>query len=50
MLSPEAFEGWCKGIGIAPYARALMDQIRLPLRAIVPGTSDEICFSLDCDG
>src|SRR5216683_1075115 len=42
MLSPEAFEGWCKGSGIAPYARALMDQIRTsdPARRVGGGRSN----------
>ena len=42
MLSSEAFEGWCKGIGIAPYARALMDQIRTsdPARRVGGGRSN----------
>ena len=42
MLSPEAFEAWCKGIGIAPYARALMDQIRTsdPARRVGGGRSN----------
>ena len=42
MLSSEAFEAWCKGIGIAPYARALMDQIRIsdPARRVGGGRSN----------
>lgn len=42
MLSPEAFETWCKGIEIAPYARALMDQIRKsdPARRVGCGRSN----------
>jgi putative transposase len=42
MLSPEAFEAWCKGIGISPYARALVNQIRTsaPARRVGGGRSN----------
>jgi transposase InsO family protein len=42
MLSPDAFEAWCKGIGISPYARALIDQIRSsdPARRVGGGRSN----------
>jgi hypothetical protein len=42
MLSPEAFEAWCRGIKISPYARALVDQIRTsaPARRVGGGRSN----------
>ena len=42
MLSPEAFEAWCERIGISPYARALVDQIRTsaPVRRVGGGRSN----------
>jgi transposase InsO family protein len=42
MLSPEAFEAWCKGLGISPYSRALVDQIRTsaPVRRVGGGRSN----------
>ncbi len=42
MLSPETFEAWCRGIGISPYARALVDQIRTsaPARRVGGGRSN----------
>lgn len=42
MLSPEAWESWCKEVGILPHARALMDQIRRsnPARHVGSGRSN----------
>jgi putative transposase len=42
MLSPEAFEAWCKGIGISPYARTLVEQIRTsaPARRVGGGRAN----------
>jgi len=42
MLSPEALESWCKGVGVLPHARALIDQIRRsdPARRVGGGRSN----------
>ena len=42
MLSPEALEAWCNGIGVLPHARALMDRIRTsdPARRVGGGRSN----------
>lgn len=42
MLSPEALESWCKGAGVLPHARALIDQIRRsdPARRVGGGRSN----------
>ena len=42
MLNPEGFEAWCTRIGISPYARALVDQIRTsaPARRVGGGRSN----------
>jgi putative transposase len=42
MLSSEALESWCKGVGVLPHARALIDQIRRsdPARRVGGGRSN----------
>src|ERR1039457_3044612 len=42
MLSPEALETWCSGIGVPSHSRALMDQIRTsdPARRVGGGRSN----------
>ena len=42
MLSPEAFEAWCNGIGVASHSRALIDRIRTsdPARRVGGGRSN----------
>ena len=42
MLSPEALESWCKGVGVLPHARALIGQIRRsdPARRVGGGRSN----------
>src|SRR5947209_20392120 len=42
MLSPEALEAWCKGVGVLPHARALINQIRTsdPARRVGGGRSN----------
>ncbi len=42
MLSPEALEAWCSGIGVSPHTRALMNRIRTsdPARRVGGGRSN----------
>src|SRR5262245_65116046 len=42
MLNLEVFEAWCRGIGMSPYARALVGQIRTsaPARRVGGGRSN----------
>ena len=42
MLSPEALETWCNGIGVPSHSRALIDRIRAsdPARRVGGGRSN----------